>query len=325
MTEDPVYFADQPIVGDPLARDTTLDALSDILHTVRLRGDRLIRCAPPAPFSIGLPGGIRLLHIAERGDLELRVGGRSYTLRDGDMALLARGDPHVISVGTPSVPARGLTAADSVRRVTELADPAAPRWVTGTFGVEEAIADPLLSVLPPVVLIRAGGDDRDWLTPSLHLLVVEITDARPGAAVMISRILDLLFIHALRAWSADDTTAPGWLTAALDPALGPVLTRIHNNPDRAWPIAELAAEAAMSRSTFTDRFTRLLGQSPGAYVTDRRLEHAARLLGSTAEPVGRIAGAVGYHSEAAFNRAFHRRFGMPPLRWRKRGQPKTAP
>lgn len=321
MTEDPGYFADQPSIGDPFAPGTDLDALSDILHTVRLRGNRLVRCAPPAPFAITMPGGIRLLHIAERGDLELHVGGRSYTLREGDMALLARGDQHVISVGTPASVARGLTAADSFRRVAELTDPAAPRWVTGTFSVEEVVADPLLSVLPPAVLIRAGGADRDWLALSLQLLVVEITDARPGAGVMISRILDLLFIHALRAWSADDATAPGWLTAALDPALGPVLTTIHNNPDRAWPITELAAEAAMSRSTFTDRFTRLLGQSPGAYVADRRLEHAAHLLGSTTEPVGRIAGAVGYHSEAAFNRAFHRRFGMPPLRWRKRGRP----
>lgn len=234
------------------------------------------------------------------------------------MALLARGDRHVLSAGTPAPAERELTAADSFRRVDELTDPATPRWVTGTFGVEETIADPLLSVLPAAVLIRADAE-RDWLTSSLHLLVVEITDARPGAGVMISRILDLLFIHALRAWSADDA-APGWLTAALDPAFGPVLTTIHNNPDRQWQVAELAALARLSRSTFTERFTRLLGRSPGAYVTDRRLEHAAHLLGSTDEPVGRIAGAVGYHSEAAFNRAFHRRYGMPPLRWRKRAQ-----
>lgn len=318
MTVGPGNFADQPTIGNPLAPDTELDALSDILHTVRLRGDRLVRCAPSAPFAIAIPGGIRLLHIAERGDLELHVDGQSFTLHEGDMALLARGDRHVISAGSPAPAERELTAADSYRRVDELTDPATPRWVTGTFGVEETIADPLLSVLPAAVLIRASAE-RDWLTLSLHLLVVEITDARPGAGVMISRILDLLFIHALRAWSADDA-APGWLTAALDPAFGPVLTTIHNNPDRQWQVAELAALARLSRSTFTERFTRLLGQSPGAYVTDRRLEHAAHLLGSTDEPVGRIAGAVGYHSEAAFNRAFHRRYGMPPLRWRKRAQ-----
>ncbi|MFD5180222.1 cupin domain-containing protein [Nocardia sp. NPDC058379] len=317
MTDGPGKFADRPDTADPLAPDTELDALSDILHTVRLRGDRLVRCAPPAPFAIALPAGLRLLHIAERGELELRVDDRSFTLREGDMALLARGDRHVLGAGTPALAERGLTTADTFRRVGDLADPAAPRWVTGTFEVEEVIADPLLSVLPAVVLIRAGAE-RDWLTLSLQLLVVEITDARPGAGVMISRILDLLFIHALRAWSAADDTAPGWLTAALDPAFGPVLTAIHNRPDHPWQVAELAALARLSRSAFTDRFTRLLGQSPGAYVTDRRLEHAAHLLGSTAQPVGRIAGAVGYHSEAAFNRAFHRRYGMPPLRWRKR-------
>ncbi|MEU3014386.1 AraC family transcriptional regulator [Nocardia asteroides] len=316
MTDTPEKFADQP---DPLAPDTELDALSDILHTVRLRGDRLVRCAPPVPFAIAVPPGLRLLHIAERGDVDLHVDGDTHTLRQGDMALLARGDRHVLGAGTPVPAERGLSTADTFRRVVELADPAATRWITGTFDVEEVIADPLLSVLPPVVLIRAGAE-RDWLTVSLHLLVVEVTDARPGAGVMISRILDLLFIHALRAWSAGDTPVPGWLTAALDPAFGPVLTAIHNRPDHPWQVAELAALARLSRSAFTDRFSRLLGQPPGAYVADRRLEHAAHLLASTAEPVGRIAGAVGYHSEAAFNRAFHRRYGMPPLRWRKRGQ-----
>ncbi|UGT57128.1 AraC family transcriptional regulator [Nocardia asteroides] len=322
MTDRPENFAEQPDDADPLAPDEELDALSEILHTVRLRGDRLVRCAPAPPFAIAIPAGIRLLHIAERGDLVVHVDGRTVALRAGDMVLLARGERHVIGAG--DAPERVLTAADTVRRLDPLPDPATPRWVTGTFRVEEVIADPLLSVLPAAVVVRAGAG-RDWLTLSSQLLVAELTDARPGAGVMISRILDLLFIHALRAWSAEDDTAPGWLTAALDPALGPVLTAIHNEPDRPWPITELAALARLSRSAFTDRFTRLLGRSPGAYVTDRRLEHAAHLLGSTDEPVGRIAGAVGYHSEAAFNRAFHRRYGMPPLRWRKRADRVRTP
>ncbi|MEV0333457.1 AraC family transcriptional regulator [Nocardia sp. NPDC050717] len=315
MTERPEKFAEQPAATDPLAPGKELDALSDILHAVRLRGDRLVRCAPAPPFAIAIPAGIRLLHIAERGELAVRVDGAVIALREGDMVLLARGDRHVI--GSGDAVERELTAADTLHRLEELPDPATPRWVTGTFRVEEVIAEPLLSVLPATVVIRADAE-RDWLTLSSRLLVAELTDARPGAGVMISRILDLLFVHALRAWAGEGDTAPGWLTAALDPALGPVLTAIHNSPDRAWPVAELAALARLSRSAFTERFARLLGRSPGAYVTDRRLEHAAHLLGSTTEPVGHIAGAVGYQSEAAFNRAFHRRYGMPPLRWRKR-------
>lgn len=78
---------------------------------------------------------------------------------------------------------------------------------------------------------------------------------------------------------------------------------------------ELARLAALSRSAFATRSTAVLGQSPGAYVLRQRLEHAARLLVTTTEPVGRIAAGVGY-SEAAFSRAFTRAYGSSPHTWR---------
>ncbi len=140
---------------------------------------------------------------------------------------------------------------------------------------------------------------------------------------MISRILDLLFIHALRAWSTD-TAAPGWLTAALDPALAPVLTAVHHSPAAPWSVSDLAALASMSRTTFTDRFTRRLGQPPAAYLTGQRLARAATLLRTSTIPIATVAHQVGYDSEAAFSRAFHRHYGTPPLRYRKGENPARA-
>jgi AraC-like DNA-binding protein len=37
----------------------------------------------------------------------------------------------------------------------------------------------------------------------------------------------------------------------------------------------------------------------------------------TSDAVARIAYAVGYESEAAFNRAFRREYGVPPATWRR--------
>jgi AraC-like DNA-binding protein len=54
-----------------------------------------------------------------------------------------------------------------------------------------------------------------------------------------------------------------------------------------------------------------------AYLARWRLQLAARALGSTSHSVGQIAAEVGYESEAAFNRAFKREFGLPPARFRK--------
>ncbi|TSD95136.1 AraC family transcriptional regulator [Skermania sp. ID1734] len=299
MTDSLEKFAEKP------------DALSDILAAIRLRGDRLLRCGPPTPFHVAVPAGLRVLHIAETAGLQLRVGKRTIELEAGDMVLLARGHRHGIRAGAP-VPARELSAADQYRGSNS-----EPRWVTGIFTVEDDIADPLLSVLPQAVHVPGGRPGQEWLPLSLQLLLAETVSRRPGAWVMISRILDLLFIHALREWSSTNDHKPGWLTAAMDSRLAPVLSAVHAEPDRPWSVVEMAGLAQQSRSTFAQHFTKLLGQSPAAYVTERRLDRAAHLLRSTNEPVSRIGLTVGYTSEAAFSRAFQRHFGQPPLRWRR--------
>jgi AraC-like DNA-binding protein len=55
------------------------------------------------------------------------------------------------------------------------------------------------------------------------------------------------------------------------------------------------------------------------YLTRWRLALAARTLRSGADSVARVAESSGYESEAAFNRAFKREFGVPPAAWRRAG------
>lgn len=312
MTHSPENFADP--LSPTSASPEGSDALSEILRTVRLRGNSVTRWSPAAPFRVTLPAGARVLHIAESDGLTLHIADQALPLNAGDMALLARGDAHSISHGDRTDP-RPLSQGDR-NIVPGQGDPASPRWLSGVFAVDRTVADPLLSVLPPAIAIRAGTPGHEWLPLSLQLLLAETTEPRPGAGVMISRILDLLFIHALREWSRSADTAPGWLTAAMDPQLGPVLSAVHNDPAHPWSVTELADLARHSRSTFAERFTRLFGQPPAAYVTERRLDRAADLLRSTTTSVSKIGHAVGYTSDSAFSRAFQRRYGEPPLRWR---------
>lgn len=312
MTDRPEKLADPPIESFTGPAET--DALSEILRAVRLRGDTVTRWSPAAPFHVAVPPAIRVLHIAETPELTVHIDGRAITLDTGDMVLLARGGAHSISHGVPDDP-RPLSGNDRYHRSDQnSAD--APHWLSGRFAVEDESADPLLSVLPPAIVIRAGNPGHEWLPLSLHLLLAETIAPRPGAGVMISRILDLLFIHALREWSRSADTSPGWLTAAMDPQLGPVLIAVHNDPAHPWSVTELAALAQHSRSSFAERFTRLFGQSPAAYVAERRLDRAAQLLRTTTSPVSKIGRSVGYTSDSAFSRAFQRRYGAPPLRWR---------
>ncbi|WP_211767135.1 AraC family transcriptional regulator [Kutzneria sp. CA-103260] len=273
------------------------DALSDLLQTVHLQGDGIVRSATDHPRRDRHPAGTRMLHVVERGAVHLDFPTASATdpidLGPGDMALLARGEEHVVR-----------------------ADDAG--WVTGTFLVDHLVADPLLTVLPAAVVIRAGSPNGSWAALGLELMISEVSAPGPGSRVMLSRLLDLLFIRSLRVWASSGLQAsPGWLTAAMDPIVGPVLSAIHRDPTRDWSVDDLAALAALSRSAFATRFTALLGQSPGAYVQRQRLDRAAHLLASTTEPAGRIAARVGYTSEAAFSRAFARAYGEPPRTWRR--------
>ncbi|ORB47941.1 AraC family transcriptional regulator [Mycobacteroides saopaulense] len=307
MTKNPRYFADHPESLSGFSGSPDIDAFSGILSAIRLRGDAVRRCSSESPFDIAVPESDRVLHIAETPGLRVHIDGELVCALDaGDMVLLARGTAHRLSGGEPPGEDEPLGAI---------------AWISGRFTAERAAADPLLSVLPPAIVVRAARAGHEWLPLSLQLILTEVVTPSPGSWVMISRILDLLFIHALREWSTSDRNEPGWLTAAMDPRLAPVLTAIHNDLAHPWSIAELAKHARQSRSAFTQRFTELLGQPPAGYITERRLDRAAQLLRSSTDAVSQIGRSVGYTSDAAFSRAFQRRFGEPPLRWRIHHRP----
>lgn len=91
---------------------------------------------------------------------------------------------------------------------------------------------------------------------------------------------------------------------------------IHAAPERKWTVADLAMEAAVSRSLLDGRFRDVLGLSPIRYVNEWRMRVAQDLLATTEVPVGAIARRVGYDSEEAFSRAFKRAHGRSPSLWR---------
>jgi transcriptional regulator GlxA family with amidase domain len=133
---------------------------------------------------------------------------------------------------------------------------------------------------------------------------------------MISRILDLMYIQMLRVWASSSDSPPGWLRAGMDSNIGRVIDALHAEPARAWTATAMAGLAHMSRTTFIERFTQLLGQPPVAYPGDLRMELARDLLVATTDSVKQVAHRVGYASDAAFNRAFARHHGRTPAQWR---------
>lgn len=299
MTEKPKEYAETALGG----AEGDIDALSEALRHAHLRGQGAVVHTPSTPHRVDLAPGAPVVHFALGTRLVVRVDGHpaDIVLEPADAVLVRQGVAHSIAA-----PDADETADGSVRG-----------WVTGGFRVEGDNAVPLLSALPPAIHVAAARPGNAWLRLSLDLLVAELDAARPGSWIMISRILDLVFIHALRTWSDSDRVEPGWLATALDARLAPVLSAIHRAPGHAWSIDEMARLARQSRSAFAHRFTAVVGQSPMAYVAQCRMAEASRLLDATTMPVGEVATAVGFASEAAFSRAFRRRFALPPLAWRR--------
>jgi transcriptional regulator GlxA family with amidase domain len=157
-----------------------------------------------------------------------------------------------------------------------------------------------------------------WLENSISHAVDRAAVAEPGSEVITARLAEVLFAEALQRYVRQlPPGRAGWLAGSRDAAVGRSLAALHRRPAHPWTLDELAGAAAVSRSALTEKFARFLGQSPMAYLADWRLELGADALRSTGRSVAQVAAEVGYESEAAFNRAFKRRFGKPPGEYRR--------
>ena len=278
--------------------------------------------APPRTFAIGF-ADIGTLHIIEEGELALRIDGdpRVERVNRGDVILLPRGDPHHISDAGQR--AHATTHAGASEHNGPGPEPA--RWLCGTFTIGDPQASHLLASLPAVIVLRGGGGQAlEGLEVARRMLLFEMRSPSQGSAVMIARILDLLFIQILRAWAAGPDAEANWLAGALDPQIGRALSAIHRDPGHDWTVEDLARACSLSRSAFAARFVSRVGKPPATYRGHVRLDAAADMLRGTSLPVTLIAEKVGYMSEAAFSRAFRHRYGTPPARWRRDILPKRS-
>jgi AraC-like DNA-binding protein len=191
--------------------------------------------------------------------------------------------------------------------------------ICGYLACEAGLIRPAIACLPHVVRVPIRTDAAgEWLENSIRYAVSQAASAPPGSEVILARLAEVLFTETLRRYLTQlPAERTGWLAGARDPTVGRSLAALHRKPAHAWTLEELAHEAGVSRSALTERFARYLGQSPIAYLADWRLELGADAMRTTSRSVLQVASEVGYESEAAFNRAFKRRFGQPPAQYRR--------
>ena len=114
--------------------------------------------------------------------------------------------------------------------------------------------------------------------------------------------------------------ASGWLRGLTDPAVSKALSIIHQRYAEDLDVEGLAREAGVSRTVLGERFGELLGEPPMRYCARWRMQVAANMLRDGKQNTANIAYSVGFNSEAAFNRAFKREYGVPPATWRRQNE-----
>jgi AraC-like DNA-binding protein len=195
-------------------------------------------------------------------------------------------------------------------------DPDQVRVVGGHFEFDSVNKELLTAFLPPVVHIRSrGSGDGGRLTGVLAMIDAEASAVRPGQQAVLSRLLEIVLIELLRTPEMLSSQQRGMLTGLTDPQIASALRAFHADIRRRWSVASLSAEARMSRSVFSQRFTSLIGQPPMTYALHWRMAVACDALRFSGRSLDEIALAAGYGSASAFSTAFTRTVGRSPVRF----------
>lgn len=287
------------------------DVFFDVFSTLRLRGEWVGQASPSHRHPREFPPAAAYFHYVEHAPCTLRIAGRRrpLALQPGDLVFLPQGHAHRIEEAAIA----GTTPSS---------------LTTGRFRVEGSGGDLLTRALPALLhvprLDRLPAAPPDtaaqWLAVTLAAIRLEAGRPSVGSALMLSRLIDLLFVWAVRHWlSTAPDTARGWIAALRDPLIAQALTLLHERPAEPWTVEALAARLHQSRSGLSQRFVDRVGEPPIRYLTRWRMQLAADLLRSSSLRISQIAQRVGYDSEPAFSRAFRRQMGATPLEFRNGG------
>jgi AraC-like DNA-binding protein len=311
------------------------EPLTEALERLRREGAIFLRAEYTERWALGDQGGplfaammhpgaqrLILFHVVASGRCFVSCAdGERYWANAGEVIVLPYGDVFLMGGVEPVEPVSIMSVVPPppwtempIVRYGE----GGPRTdvVCGCLYSKDLLFDPALKAFPPVFVVRpTAGPARAWFDASVAY-ALEASSGQ-GRGLPSTKLPELLIIEVLRLHLANAPAADrGWFAALRDPVLAPAMKAIHTAPERKWTVADLATEAAASRSLLDGRFRDVLGLSPIRYVNEWRMRVAQHLLATTEVTVAAIARRVGYESEEAFSRAFKRAQGVSPSLWR---------
>jgi AraC family transcriptional activator of mtrCDE len=296
-----------------------MDILNDVLKTLRLSSKVFLHAKFCEQWVIDIePLNLQVsFHVIAHGDCWLHTHDISTPteLHTGDLVLCLRNTPHYVT-NSAEPPADDLPRNSPT---TGVAPANATSLICGQCEFLQYHWNPILEVMPNIMVIPTTESTRTNLAGIIDLMVSEVKSAGESSNAVIDRLSDILFIEAIRAYVQLNKNDWGYIAALKDLRLSKALTSFHQLPAKNWTVQTLSEEAGMSRSAFADKFKRMIDMSPMEYVTGWRMQRAYDALSSDNKSIMQLAEDSGYQSEASFRKAFKKQFGVGPGAVRKNG------
>lgn len=307
-----------------------VDPLTEILLGLRLDGVEYARYVLHEPWAVAFPARREAtFHFVAQGSCWMQVGQEDWLqLNAGDAVLLPRGSAHALASARalPTVEIGKLArkaVADNLFLVDDSArfDDGAPAMAappshvvfSGTLRFNLDPLHPLLMMMPEAMRACDLAQRDPAVLPLLDAMEREVALNRIGACGILARLADVLAASIIRGWvECACSDASGWIAAVRCPQVGRVLAAVHHHPERDWSVAELASLMGASRSSFIEKFSATVGETPARYVARVKMFQARHWIARDGLRVAVVASRLGYDSEASFSRAFKRIIGHPP-------------
>jgi AraC family transcriptional activator of mtrCDE len=304
-------------------KSMAIDALSNLAPLLRVRPELQEICRFGGDWQArrdAAQPGWAYFHIIVRGECLIdRPGHPTMRLEAGDILLLPHGGTHVtrgrIGIGQGSQPI-ATEYRNGIRTRTSMGIAITAKLICGRLHFEQASERFLIGALPEAVVVRTDNPLWDRFCSLVRWICEELDGRSPGAIAVATDLATAIFVLMLRQYLASNPPVKGLLALMGERATAQAVLAMFRDLSHEWTLAELAARATTSRATLVRSFCRIANVAPLTFLTELRLAFARRRLATTGDPIARIAADVGYHGEAALSRAFHRRFGVRPGKFR---------
>ncbi|MDP1899474.1 MAG: AraC family transcriptional regulator [Rubrivivax sp.] len=295
-----------------------MDLLTDILQDAGLHRRVLALHELPDDVALRFPCDKSIgLHVVVQGPVHVHAPtlDAPLALASGDIALMARGCDHALSVPASLAGLRPQTIGESTAPAV-----GGSAVISGAYQLWNAPLHPFFAELPPWFVLRAAERPRlGALALTTGLIEEEFRRDEPGVDTIVHALLDVVFTYALREVAAQrGESQAGWSHAVRDARVRRAVTLMHEDCAHPWTLEELAQRAGLSRTALAERFRDAMGDTPLNHLRTLRMQRAMKLLAESERNLEAVATEVGYQDAFSFSKVFKRTVGVSPKAFRQR-------